>query len=63
MASDDSRRRVAEVMEMVANDMETDAKALDGKPFDGKTVAVALGNLCAGVQACAKAIAILAAPD
>ncbi len=42
-----------ERLQMIADDMEADAKAFDGKPFNGRTVGELHGNLCAAVQALA----------
>jgi histidine ammonia-lyase len=40
-------------LHMVAADMESDAVALEGAPFNGTTVAVALGQIMAAVSALA----------
>ena len=42
-----------EVLQMIANDMERDAKEFDGKPFNGKTVATYFGNHGAAIAALA----------
>jgi hypothetical protein len=53
-------KRIAEVMQMVVDDMASDAKAFDGKPFNGRTVAEYFGNQGAAIAAVAKAVAELA---
>ena len=35
--------REIKILQMIADDMEMDAKEFDGKPFNGKTVAAYLG--------------------
>jgi hypothetical protein len=42
-----------ELCREIQKDMETDAMALDGKPFNGRTVAEQFGNLCAAIKALA----------
>ena len=42
-----------EVLQMIADDMERDAKEFDGKPFNGKTVATYFGNHGAAIAALA----------
>ena len=44
------------VLEMIAKDMENDAKAFDGRPFNGKTVAEYFGNQGAAIAALANII-------
>lgn len=48
--------RQIEVMQLVADDMAKDAAALDGQPFDGKTVAVNFGQQMAAIRAVALAV-------
>lgn len=43
-----------EVLDMIIEDCETDAKEFDGKPFTGKTVGELHGILEAKIQALAK---------
>ena len=50
--SDETRK----VLEMIARDMESDAKNLDGKPFTGKTLGEYLGNQGAAIAALADII-------
>lgn len=50
------KERIIKVMNMVAEDVENDARNFDGKPFDGKTVAVYFGNHGAAIKAVALAI-------
>jgi hypothetical protein len=46
--------RDIEILDMISKDMEADAVSLDGKPFDGKTVAEMFGKQCAAIQALAE---------
>jgi hypothetical protein len=48
------------VMRAIQTDCHNDAMALDGKPFDGRTVAEQFGNMLASIQAVARAVEILA---
>jgi len=41
------------VLNMIAADMESDAKNFDGRPFDGKTVAEYFGNQGAAIASLA----------
>ncbi len=43
-----------EILRMIAEDMKSDAKNFDGKPFNGKTVAEYFGNQGAAIAALAK---------
>lgn len=52
--------KIADVMRMVQEDCEAEAMSIDGKPFDGETVAVQFGNLLAEVKAVACAVELLA---
>lgn len=45
------KKRLIEICEQVALDVENDAKEFDGKPFDGKTVATYFGNHGAAIKA------------
>uniref|UniRef100_A0A6M3LNB3 Uncharacterized protein n=1 Tax=viral metagenome TaxID=1070528 RepID=A0A6M3LNB3_9ZZZZ len=47
-----SDRRI-EIVRMISEDMEKDAKNFDGKPFDGRTVAEYFGNQGAAISALA----------
>jgi hypothetical protein len=49
--------RIAEVMRLIAEDCEADALALDGKPFNGRTMAEQFGNILAAVKSLAEAVA------
>jgi hypothetical protein len=51
---------VADTMRMVQADCDTDAAALDGKPFTAKVAAEVIGETLAMVKACARAIEVLA---
>lgn len=44
------------VLEMIAADMEKDAKNFDGQPFKGKTVAEYFGNQGAAISALANIV-------
>ena len=44
-------------LRMIAQDMERDVADLDGKPFNGVTVAAAVGNLAAAISAIANIVA------
>lgn len=48
-------KRISEVLGMVIEDMETDVKEFNGKPFTGKTLGELHGTLAATIQAVAKA--------
>jgi hypothetical protein len=41
------------VLEMIADDMQNDARDFDGRPFNGKTVAEYFGNQGAAIAALA----------
>ena len=41
------------ILEMIAKDMEDDAKNFDGRPFDGRTVAEYFGHQGAAITALA----------
>ena len=41
------------ILEMIAKDMEDDAKNFDGRPFDGRTVAEYFGHQGAAIAALA----------
>jgi hypothetical protein len=45
--------REIKALQMIQDDMERDATELDGKPFNGTTVSVALGRIMAAVSAMA----------
>lgn len=50
------QERLLEICEQVANDMKSDAKEFDGKPFDGKTVATYFGYQGAAIAALSNVI-------
>jgi len=50
----DSTKRRIEVLEMIANDMEKDAREFDGELFNGKTVARYFGYQGAAIASLAK---------
>lgn len=49
-------RKIREVLAEIGADAERDAKAFDGRPFNGRTVAEYFGNHGAAIQALARAI-------
>ena len=49
----DRKKRIIEVLDMIAEDVESDAKNFDGQPFNGRTVAEYFGNQGAAIQALA----------
>lgn len=49
---EDSRK--IKVLKMIADDMKSDAKNFDGRPFNGKTVAEYFGNQGAAIASLAK---------
>ena len=51
--------RIVEVLKMIAEDMEKDANDFDRKPFNGKTVAKALGYHGAAIAAIADIIKLI----
>lgn len=55
-AKENKLKRISEVMGLVSHDMENDVKNFEGKPFNGRTLGEAHGQLCAAVQAVAKAL-------
>jgi len=55
----DKLKRISEVMGMVIEDMESDVKEFNGKPFTGKTLGELHGTLAATIQAVAKAVKFL----
>ena len=52
----DDRKKDIKVLEMIAQDVENDAKEFDGQPFNGKTVAEYFGKQGAAIQALAKIV-------
>lgn len=58
--SDVRLERIAEVMREVEKDCRADASTLDGKPFEGSTVAEQFGNCLAAIAAVARAVEVLA---
>ncbi len=47
------------VLEMIAKDMETDAKKFDGRPFNGGTVAEYFGNQGAAIATLADIVKLI----
>ena len=50
-------KKIIKALNMIAEDMENDAKSLDGQPFNGKVVAAQLFKNCAAIQAIALILA------
>ncbi len=48
--------KARETLQMIAEDMAADAKAFDGRPFNGRTVAEYFGNQGAAIAALARII-------
>ena len=46
-----NNKRILEVLELIAEDVENDAKNFDGRPLNGRTVAEYFGNQGAAIQA------------
>jgi len=55
----DRKKRIIEVLDMIAEDVESDAKNFDGQPFNGRTVAEYFGNQGAAIRALANIIKAL----
>lgn len=53
------KKRLLEIVNEVAKDVENDAKEFDGKAFTGKTVAEYFGNHGAAINALAMVLRIL----
>jgi len=50
------KKKIIEVLEMVAQDMQNDAKNFDGQPFNGRTVAKYFGNQGAAIATLAEIV-------
>lgn len=50
------KEKIIKIMDMVAQDVENDAKNFDGQPFNGKTMTTYMGNHGASIKALANAI-------
>ena len=46
----------SEILKLISDDMEQDAKKFDGKPFDGETVGEYFGNHGAAIAALANIV-------
>ncbi len=57
--TDEERSDIVKRLDMIAEDMENDAKEFDGKPFNGKTVAEYFGNQGAAIAALAKSMKVI----
>ncbi len=51
-----AKEKRIQILETIMEDMENDAKALDGKPFNGMVVAEQFGKILAAVQAVARIV-------
>ncbi len=49
----EKKKRIVEVLGLIAQDAESDAMQLDGQPFTGKTVATQLGHVFASIKSLA----------
>lgn len=58
--TNERKEQLAKTAIAIAADCEADAKALDGMPFTGRTVAVQFGNILAAVNALADIVRELA---
>ncbi len=47
--TEQEKKKVRDVLKMIADDMAADSKNFEGAPFNGRTVATYLGNLGAAV--------------
>lgn len=56
MITQDRLKKLKNIASMIVDDMETDAKALDGKPFTGKTLAELMGTQYAVTRALANIV-------
>lgn len=54
-----NKEQIRQVLQEIADDMEADAKAFDGRPFNGRTVAEYFGNQGAAIRAVALAVKAL----
>lgn len=53
LKNNNMKNRLIEICEQVAEDVERDVKEMDGKPFDGRTVATHFGYQAAAIKALA----------
>lgn len=56
MISQDRLKKLSKVADQIIDDMEADAKAVDGKPFTGKSMGELFGQHYATTQALAKMV-------
>lgn len=54
--SEDRKEKMIKIMNMVMEDTERDANEFDGKPFNGRTMAIYMGNHGAAIKAVANAV-------
>ena len=50
-------------LELIAEDMQADARAIDNKPFTGKVVGEAIGRLCGAIASLTGIIADFLPPE
>lgn len=55
-----AREKIAEVARMISAQCEEDSKSIEGKPFTGRMVAEAFGEIDANVAVLAEMVAFLA---
>jgi hypothetical protein len=63
MMTPQRREQIAAVLEGLRSDIEADVSRRDGLPFNGATVAQALGEICAQVDALAHALIVILRED
>lgn len=61
--SDNAPKNLSEVMALVAADAHNDAMALDGKPFDGRSVGENFGQVYASLATLARTVGVLCARE
>ena len=49
--------KIIETLNTIAEDMESDARSLEGQPFNSKEAATQFGNNCAAIQSIAQILA------
>ena len=50
--------KIIETLNTIAEDMESDARSLEGQPFNSKEAATQFGNNCAAIQSIAQILAV-----
>ena len=54
--NEEKKKKIINVLNMIASDMEQDAKNFDGKPFSGKTMGTYFGCQGAAIATIAKVV-------